>query len=66
MFTKKIMIEKKDWESALKQYEALQINSMVNAEAQKYMVEFCKKKIAEFPEEKEDDKIKKEVADMLK
>jgi len=45
------MIEKKDWETALKQYEAMHINALVNMEAQAHMIEFCKKKIEEFPKE---------------
>ena len=48
------MIEKKDWENALKQFEAMYINYQVNIAAYEYMMDFCKKKIAEFPEEKDE------------
>ena len=71
------MIEKKDWESALKQFEAIKVNDMVSKQLnddsfeeklQSYdrRIEFCKKKIAEFPEVKEDEKIEKEVKDLFK
>lgn len=48
------MIEKKDWETALKQFEALQVNNSLNAELDGVVVDYCKKKIGEFPEEKDE------------
>ncbi len=57
------MIEKKDWEAALKQYEAQLINAQVNIAAIDFMVEHTKKKISEFPEE---DPMPKEVKDLVK
>ena len=60
------MIEKKDWEVALKQYEAMHINSMVNMEAQIHMMEFCKEKIAEFPEEDPMPEEAKEIVEAVK
>lgn len=60
------MIEKKDWENALHQYESLLINAQVNIAGYEFMVEFCKKKISEFPEEKADAEMLKEIKEDLK
>jgi len=63
------MIKKEDWENALKQYEAMLINSIVNSEAYDHMVETCKEKIKAYPEEEKDPmpedlkKVIKEVAE---
>jgi len=56
------MIEKKDWESALKQFEAMLINAQVNIEAHKHMVEYCKEELKKFPE---DDPMPKEVKEII-
>jgi len=48
------MIEKKDWEFAKNQFENLFINNSINAELNSVCVEHCKKKLKEFPEEKDD------------
>ena len=60
------MIEKKDWENALKQYEALYINQSVNIEAYKLMMEVCKEKILEFKDETKDDPMPEDLKEMLK
>ena len=60
------MIEKKDWESALKQFEAMLINAQVNIEAHKHMVEYCEKKIKEFPDDDPMPEEVKEVIDIVK
>lgn len=59
------MIKKEDWENALKQYEALYINVLVNIEAYKFMIDLCKKKISEFTDDKEE-KIPEELKETLK
>lgn len=45
------MIEKKDWEAAQKQFDALQVNAIINSEIYDVALEHIKKKLAEFPEE---------------
>ena len=45
------MIEKKDWEEAKKQYTNLLVNELVKIEGFKFMVEFCEKKLKEFPDD---------------
>ena len=56
------MIEKKDWKAAKIQVEAIKLNKLVSKELADYVfedevktldknIEFCKKKIAEFPDD---------------
>jgi len=45
------MIEKKDWQNALKQYEAMLINSSVSIAAYQFMIDKCEEEIKKFPEE---------------
>lgn len=68
------MIEKKDWESALAQFEAVKVNELVAGELAVHIledkiksydksIEFCKKKIAAFAE---DDPMPKDVKEIVK
>lgn len=59
------MIEKKDWETALKQYEAMLINNLINSEAYEKMIEVCENKIKEYPEE-EKDPMPEEIKEVIK
>jgi len=56
------MITKEDWEVALKQHENILVNELINIEARKFMVEHCKEKIKEFPE----DAMPEDVKDIIK
>ena len=56
------MIEKKDWESTKEQFSNLLVNSIINSEIQKMVVELAEKKIAEFPV---GDPMPKEVKEMV-
>lgn len=61
------MIEKKDWQSALSQFENLLVNSLVNVETYQAAIEMLKKKVAEFPvEEKEKDDMPEGLKEDLK
>ena len=60
------MIEKKDWENALKAYETNLINALVNIEAMKFMVGYCEKEIAKFPKEDPMPEEAKEIIEAVK
>jgi len=60
------MIEKKDWEQALKAYENMLINAQVNMIAQETMVKICEDKIKEFPDEDPMPEELKEVVEEVK
>jgi hypothetical protein len=47
-------IEKKDWEGVIAQSEAMNINSEISIELRKNDIEYAKKKIIEFPKEKDE------------
>lgn len=57
------MMNKEDWENALKQYKALLVNALVNIEAYKFMAEMCEKKIKEFPD---DDPMPSDLKEVIK
>ncbi len=71
------MIEKKDWEQAILQMEAMIVNDTLTHEISDFQfddkinsykknIEFCKKRISEFPvEDKATDPMPQEVKDLL-
>ncbi len=60
------MIEKRDWETARTQFEALLVNATINIETYKYALEAIDRKIKEFPvEKKEDDPMPVELKQVL-
>jgi len=48
------MMEKKDYEDLLKQLEMQYKNMILAKEQDEWLMEFCKKRISEFSEEKKD------------
>ena len=58
------MIKKKDWENLKKELEDRNINLLLAVEQDKALLELCKKKIAEFSEEKEE--MPEEVKEVIK
>jgi len=60
------MAEKKDWETAKTQFENMIVNAEMNLEFYKVNFELIKKKLAEFPEDKEEKEIKDAVEEVLK
>ena len=65
-----MMITKKDYENAKKQFDSMLVNALVNIECYNASIEAIDKKIAEFPEEQikklEDEQVKAEIKEDLK
>ena len=61
------MIEKSDWETLIKQFEAMTINSLMNIELYNNNIEYAKKKISEFPvaEKQDEDKMPEELKETI-
>ncbi len=57
------MIERKDWEEALRVYRARLINNKVQLELDEKGVEICEREISKLPEE---DPMPEEVKDIVK
>ena len=59
------MIKKEDWEAARKQFDNLQVNSIINSEIYDAALELLDKRIAEFPKEEEKDPMPEEVKEVV-
>jgi hypothetical protein len=57
-------ITKKDWETAVLQYEAMIVNGKMTAEIHSVCLEYAKKKVSEFPKEEIKDPMPEQVKEI--
>lgn len=58
-------VTKEDWKTAEKQFEGLLVNSKLSAEVQEVVLSHIRKRLLEYPDEKEDADMKTELKNLL-